>query len=176
MTFKEKAKKLFTLIFIDGLSGMALGLFATLIVGTILGQIASIGFLKATLVGKLLSSVASLAKTLMGVGIGVGIAYKFKESPLVTVASGACGFIGAFAADLLSLAEGSVASLAAISAGKPGDPLNAFIAAMIGIAIGHLVSGKTKVDILVTPIAADEIGRVSAIPITTATRMPIRIG
>ena len=163
MTFKEKAKKLFTLIFIDGLSGMALGLFATLIVGTILGQIASIGFLKATLVGKLLSSVASLAKTLMGVGIGVGIAYKFKESPLVTVASGACGFIGAFAADLLSLAEGSVASLAAISAGKPGDPLNAFIAAMIGIAIGHLVSGKTKVDILVTPIATVLSGSVAAI-------------
>ena len=163
MTFKEKAKKLFTLIFIDGLSGMALGLFATLIVGTILGQIASIGFLKATLVGKLLSSVASLAKTLMGVGIGVGIAYKFKESPLVTVASGACGFIGAFAADLLSLAEGSVASLAAISAGKPGDPLNAFIAAMIGIAIGHLVSGKTKVDILVTPIATVLSGSVAAL-------------
>ena len=163
MTFKEKAKKIFTLIFIDGLSGMALGLFATLIVGTILGQIASIGFLKATLVGKLLSSVASLAKTLMGVGIGVGIAYKFKESPLVTVASGACGFIGAFAADLLSLAEGSVASLAAISAGKPGDPLNAFIAAMIGIAIGHLVSGKTKVDILVTPIVTVLSGSVAAL-------------
>ena len=163
MTFKEKAKKIFTLIFIDGLSGMALGLFATLIVGTILGQIASIGFLKATLVGKLLSLVASLAKTLMGVGIGVGIAYKFKESPLVTVASGACGFIGAFAADLLSLAEGSVASLAAISAGKPGDPLNAFIAAMIGIAIGHLVSGKTKVDILVTPIVTVLSGSVAAL-------------
>ena len=151
-TVKDKAKKILNLIFIDGLSGMALGLFATLIVGTIVGQIAAVGFLKTTLVGKLLAAVANLSKTLMGVGIGVGIAYKFKESPLVTVASGACGFVGAFAADLLSLAEGNLASLAAISAGKPGDPLNAFVAAMVGIAIGHLVSGKTKVDILVTPI------------------------
>lgn len=152
-SIKERLKKVFSMIFIDGLSGMALGLFATLIVGTILSQIAVIGFLKPTLVGKLLSAVASLAKTLMGVGIGVGIAYKFKESPLVTVAAGACGFVGAFASDLLSLAEGSLSSLASISAGKPGDPLNAFVAAMVGIAIGHLVSGKTKVDILVTPIA-----------------------
>lgn len=162
-TVKDKAKKLLNLIFIDGLSGMALGLFATLIVGTIVGQIAAVGFLKTTLVGKLLAAVANLSKTLMGVGIGVGIAYKFKESPLVTVASGACGFVGAFAADLLSLAEGNLASLAAISAGKPGDPLNAFVAAMVGIAIGHLVSGKTKVDILVTPITTVLSGSLAAL-------------
>ncbi len=149
---KEQMKKVMRLIFIDGLSGMALGLFATLIVGTILGQIAAIGFLKPTFLASLLNAVASLAKTLMGVGIGVGIAYKFKESPLVTVAAGACGFIGAFASDILALAEGSLSALASISAGKPGDPLNAFVASTVGIAVGHLVSGKTRVDILVTPI------------------------
>ena len=74
-------------IFIDGLSGMALGLFATLIVGTILGQIATFDFWEGSFVGNLLTFVANLTKTLMGVGIGVGIAYKFKESPLVTVAA-----------------------------------------------------------------------------------------
>ena len=35
----EKVKKLLNRIFIDGLSGMALGLFSTLIVGTIIQQI-----------------------------------------------------------------------------------------------------------------------------------------
>ena len=160
---KEKIKKGLHLIFIDGLSGMALGLFATLIVGTILGQIASIGFVKGTFIGNLLTAVANLTKTLMGVGIGVGIAYKFKESPLTTVAAGVCGFVGAFAADVVTLAEGNVASLAAISAGKPGDPLNAFLAAMVGIAIGHLVSGKTKVDILVTPIVTVVSGSVAGL-------------
>lgn len=160
---KKKITSILHLIFIDGLSGMALGLFATLIVGTILGQIASIGFLKETFVGGLLAAVANLTKTLMGVGIGVGIAYKFKESPLVTVASGACGFVGAFAADLVSLAEGSIVSLAAISSGRPGDPLNAFIAAMVGIAVGHLVSGKTKIDILVTPIVTVASGSLAGL-------------
>ena len=35
-------KKILNHIFIDGLSGMASGLFATLIIGTILGQIGSL--------------------------------------------------------------------------------------------------------------------------------------
>ena len=83
-TFTKVAKQWLHRIFIDGLSGMALGLFATLIVGTILGQIATFDFVAGTFVGNLLTFVANLTKTLMGVGIGVGIAYKFKESPLVT--------------------------------------------------------------------------------------------
>ena len=170
---KENLKKLLKLIFIDGLSGMALGLFATLIVGTILAQIATVGALDETLVGKLLTAVASLAKTLMGVGIGVGIAYKFKSSPLVTVAAGVAGFIGAFASDLLSLAEGNITSLASISQGKPGDPLTAFVAAMVAIGVGYLVSGKTKVDILVTPIVTVLSGSVAGLlfgrPIASVT-------
>ena len=35
-------KKFFNRVFIDGLSGMALGLFATLIVGTVIQQIGSL--------------------------------------------------------------------------------------------------------------------------------------
>lgn len=148
---KLRVKKILNHIFIDGLSGMALGLFATLIVGTILGQIASIGFLAETFVGKLMAFTANLTKTLMGVGIGVGMAYKFRESPLVTVSAGVCGFVGAFSADLVKMAQGSLAALAPISAGRPGDPLCAFVAALVGITLGHLVSGRTKIDILVTP-------------------------
>ena len=37
--------------------------------------------------------------------------------------------------------------------GKPGEPLGAFIAAYVAIEIGAIVSGKTKVDIIVTPIS-----------------------
>lgn len=36
----------------------------------------------------------------------------------------------------------------------PGEPLGAFIAALVAILIGHLVSGKTKVDILITPLVS----------------------
>ena len=38
----EKVKKILNHIFIDGLSGMALGLFSTLIIGTIIAQIGDI--------------------------------------------------------------------------------------------------------------------------------------
>lgn len=40
----------------------------------------------------------------------------------------------------------------------PGEPLGAFIAAFIGIEVGHLVSGKTKIDILVTPVVTIGVG------------------
>lgn len=43
----------------------------------------------------------------------------------------------------------------------PGEPLGAFIAAYVAVFFGHLVSGKTKVDILVTPIVS--IGTGSAV-------------
>lgn len=33
----------------------------------------------------------------------------------------------------------------------PGEPLGAFIAAYVGIELGHLVAGRTKIDLLVTP-------------------------
>ena len=36
----------------------------------------------------------------------------------------------------------------------PGEPLGAFLAAYIGIELGHLISGKTKVDIIVTPLVS----------------------
>jgi len=162
-TFTKVAKQWLHRIFIDGLSGMALGLFATLIVGTILGQIATFDFVAGTFVGNLLTFVANLTKTLMGVGIGVGIAYKFKESPLVTVSAGVCGFVGAYAASLVDMANGTLEALAPISKGTPGDPLCAFVAAMVGIEIGRLVAGKTRVDILVTPIVTVVSGATAAL-------------
>ena len=38
----EKVKKALNHVFIDGLSGMALGMFATLIIGTIIQQIGNL--------------------------------------------------------------------------------------------------------------------------------------
>jgi len=125
-------------IFIDGLSGMALGLFSTLIIGTILGQF---GKLIGGEIGAYLIAISSIAKTITGAGIGVGIASKFKETPLVTVGAGVAGMIGAF--PVLN---------PEFVLGKPGEPLGAFVAAYVGIQIGSAVSGKTKLDILLTPL------------------------
>ncbi len=151
-------KNVFNHIFIDGLSGMAMGLFATLIVGTILNQV---GGLITGVVGTYIIYVASIAKALMGAGIGVSVAAKFKYSPLVTVSAGVVGFIGAFSA---SIVNGSFfTESGGIAVSGVGDPLCAFISAFIAIEVGNLISGKTKLDILLTPIVTIGVGTVVAL-------------
>lgn len=134
-------------IFIDGLTGMAHGLFATLIIGTIIQQI---GNLIGGDMGHYIFLIGKVAAALTGAGIGVGVAYRFKESPMVVLSAASAGMIGAFASKIL---EGSIMQGESVVAlAGPGEPLGAFLAAYIGIEIGHLVAGKTKVDIIVTPI------------------------
>ena len=134
-------KKILNHIFIDGLSGMALGLFSTLIIGTIIGQI---GTLVGNEIGTYLIAISSVAKTLTGAGIGVGVAAKFKQGPLVTVSAAVAGMIGAFPA----------LGMESFALGKAGEPLGAFVAALIGIECGRLVAGRTKIDIILTPLVS----------------------
>lgn len=141
-----KCRKIFDRIFIDGLSGMAQGLFATLIIGTIIQQI---GTLIGGSIGDMIFVIGKVAASLTGAGIGIGVAYKFGCSQLVVVSSATAGMVGAFASKLLAgtvLVEGTM-----VYAG-PGEPLGAFLAAYVGIELGQLVTGKTKIDILVTPL------------------------
>lgn len=144
--FMEKLKALLKEIFIDGLSGMASGLFATLIVGTIIQQI---GGLIPGPIGTYLVLIGKVAASVTGAGIGCGVAVRFKESPLVTLSAAVTGMVGAFASKLIA---GTVFVDGVIHLAGPGEPLGAFIAAITGIYIGRLVSGRTKVDILVTPL------------------------
>lgn len=148
---------IFERIFIDGLSGMALGLFSTLIIGTICEQI---GLLIDGNVGDIIVYISKVTKALMGVGIGVGVASKFNCTPLLTVSAGVCGMIGGFASKILdgTILSGSVISLAGV-----GEPLGAFIAAYVAIEIGKLIAGKTKMDIIVTPLVTITIGSVVGI-------------
>lgn len=139
-------------VFIDGLSGMAQGLFATLIVGTIIQQI---GTLIGGDTGTMIFTIGKVAASLTGAGIGVGVASKYKESPLVILSAATAGMVGAFAG---GIASGKVLVDGVMSFSGPGEPLGAFIAAYIGIEAGHLVSGRTKVDILVTPLVSIGIG------------------
>ncbi len=133
-------KRIFNRIFIDGLGGMALGLFATLIIGTIMCQVAEI--IGDNVVGTYLSFIGNMAKSITGAGIGVGVATKLKASPLTAVSAAVAGLIGAF----------PNLSLAGLTVGKPGEPLGAFIAAYVAVEVGVLISGKTKLDIILTPM------------------------
>ncbi len=142
----KKVKEILNHIFIDGLSGMALGLFATLIVGTIITQA---GSLIGGIAGHYLVIFGKLAQALTGAGIGVGVAYKYKESPLVTISAAVAGLVGAFASKIIA---GTVLVDGVITLAGPGEPLGAFIAAFVAVTCGHIVSGKTKIDILITPV------------------------
>ena len=142
-------------IFIDGLSGMAQGLFATLIIGTIIQQI---GLFVGGDYGNLIYMIGKVAAGLTGAGIGVGVARKLEAQQLVTVSAAVAGMIGAFASKLLAgqlIVDGNL-----VLAG-PGEPLGAFAAAYLAIEIGILISGKTKLDIILTPLVC--IGTGSAV-------------
>ena len=134
----KSVKKIANEIFIEGLSGMATGLFATLIIGTIIQQI---GTLIPGTIGSLLYIIGKMAASVTGVGIGCGVAVRFKESPLVIMSAATCGMVGAFASKILA---GSVLVDGNIVYAGPGEPLGAFIAALAGIYMGRLVSGKTQ--------------------------------
>ena len=139
-------QKFLSHIFIDGLSGMGLGLFSTLIIGTIMKQV---GDLIGGDIGMYISAFALMAQRLTGAGIGVGVAYKFKESVYVTLSAATAGMIGAYAS---AISAGTLfAENGALVLSGPGEPLGAFIAAYVGIELGHLVAGRTKIDLLVTP-------------------------
>lgn len=150
-------KKYLNRVFIDGLSGMAMGLFATLIIGTIIQQI---GTFVGGSIGDLIYVVGKVAAAATCAGIGVGVAYKFKESSLVVLSAATCGLVGGYASKILA---GTILSEGSIILAGPGEPLGAFIAAYVGIEVGHLVAGKTKIDILITPLVT--IGAGSAVGI-----------
>ena len=138
-------KKVLKEIFIEGLSGMASGLFATLIIGTIIVQI---GGLVPGVIGQYLVMMGKVASALTGAGIGVGVAQRLKASPLVVVSAATAGMTSAFASKIIA---GTVLVDGVMQFAGPGEPLGAFIGAIVAVYMGRLVSGKTKVDILITP-------------------------
>jgi len=150
-------KRILNHVFIDGLSGMAYGLFATLIVGTILTQISS--FIGGS-IGNFLFMFGKIASLLTGAGIGVGVACKFRASQLTTVSAAVAGMVGAYAAKILA---GTFFVNGTFTITPPGEPLGAFLAAYTAILVGMLVSGKTKVDIIVTPVCCIIAGSVIAL-------------
>ncbi len=109
---------------VDALGYMAYGLFASLIVGSILNMLGlklGIPFLSETL--------WPLAKAMTGPAIAVAVAYGLQAPPLVLFASIIPGAAGA----------------------ALGGPVGAFLASLIGTECGKLISKETKLDIIVTP-------------------------
>ncbi len=140
-------KKLLNRIFIEGLSGMAYGLFATLIIGTFIQQI---GYLIGGDIGTLVYQFGKFAAAMTSAGIGVGVACRFKESSLVVLSAATAGMVGGFAEKITG---GTVfTEEGALLLSGPGEPLGAFLAAYIAIELSRLIAGKTKLDIILAPM------------------------
>ena len=142
---KTKCKR----YFIDAFTGMSQGLFCTLIAGTILGQIAS--WCGTNAFATVLNYIASIAKTMMGVGIGIGMAHKLGAKPLVIFTAAVVGFIGAWSGSLVdALTKGTAFTL---SLGAPGNPIGSYVAVLFALEIVKLYAGKTKIDIVLVPLS-----------------------
>lgn len=118
---------------IDAMSAMAQGLFASLLIGTIISTIGKqLGI-------DFLVQIGDYASAVKGAAMAIAIAYALNAPPLVMFSLAAVGG----AADAL---------------GGAGGPLAVLIIAIIATEIGKLVSKETKIDILVTPIVTICVG------------------
>ncbi len=111
--------------FIDAMSAMAMGLFSSLLVGTILNSIGlkfNIPFLSETL--------WPICRDMTGAAIGIAIAHSLKAHTFVLFSATIVGFAG----------------------NKFGGPVGAFIATVVSTELGKAISRETKIDLIVTPM------------------------
>ncbi len=137
--------------FIQAFSGMAQGLFVTLIAGTIIKTIGTQIF-SGTAFGNFLVLLGGIASIATGCGIGVGMANGLKANKLVMFSAAVAGMLGAYAEPILTGKTLSEIASTTIAAAGPGNPISAYVCSLMAIEIGGLVAGKTKLDILLVPL------------------------
>ena len=111
------------LYFVDAMSAMAMGLFASLLIGTILDTLGD------QFHWDWLVTAAGYASSATGIAIAVAIGVSLSAPPLVLYSLCAVG-LGSYSV---------------------GGPLGSFFAVIVAAELGKAVSRETKVDILVTP-------------------------
>ncbi|WZX99530.1 PTS sugar transporter subunit IIC [Bacillus sp. FSL W7-1360] len=112
------------LYFIEAMGKMTFGLFATLIIGLMIRTFGEqSGF-------DVLIEIGQFSMDLYGAAIGAAVALALRAPTFVLLSAIVCGAAGAMY----------------------GGPAGSLFAAIAGVEVGKLVSGETKLDILVTPI------------------------
>ena len=152
-------------IFIDGLSGMAHGLFASLLIGCIINTIglyipglkdlvvnpwagfdwaaANAAKLNDAAAVNLFTSSKVAAYAVQGAAMACAIAYSMQSPPFVIYSCLAVGY----AANVL---------------GGGGGPLAVFFVTVVAVFAGKLVSKRTPMDIIVTPLTTIVVGVLAA--------------
>lgn len=152
-------KKILSHIFVDGINGMALGIFCTYAFGIILQQL---GSLITKDIGDFLITIGGLAIMLTGAGIAMGMASKFASPPLVALGGMLSGMVGAHADAIF---ESSIVSKVGgmVKLSGAGNPLGAFIAAYVALEVGQLILGKTQYDLLLIPLVGGGCGTITGL-------------
>ena len=162
---KQKENKILD-FFITTLNGMAFGLFATLIVGTIIGSIGSLFTSFSPEISKILKDTSTLLSCLTGAGIGIGVALSLKMDTLKTIVIASIGEISSY----FSLTTKFVSDGTIINTFKIGDPLTIYIVVIISCLLLKLIfQKKTPVDILLIPLCGIIIGLIFSILIRYPT-------
>ncbi len=118
---------------IDALGAMAQGLFASLLIGTIIGTL-------GTQLGiEVLVTIGNYAKAATGAAMAISIGYALQTPPLVLFSLAAVG-------------------MAANELGGAGGPLSVLVVTIFAAEFGKLVSKETKIDIIVTPAVTIGVG------------------
>ena len=118
---------------IDALGAMAQGLFASLLIGTIISTIGERAGLE------FLVEIGGYAKAVTGEAMAVAIGYSLHCPPLVLFSLAAVGH-------------------AANTLGGAGGPLAVLLVTIVAAEFGKAVSKETKIDIIVTPLVTIMIG------------------
>lgn len=116
-------------------NGMAIGLFGTLIIGTIISVFADIPGLETV------DSFAKLIKSLMGAGIGLGVALSLKKEGVSVVALMAAGMAGTL---IFSFSDGDFYTAQ--------DPLSCYVATLFALLGLSFMKKKTPVDLILIPL------------------------
>ncbi|MCI9149100.1 MAG: PTS sugar transporter subunit IIC [Lachnospiraceae bacterium] len=123
---------------IDALGAMAQGLFASLLIGTIISTIGEQAGVQ------ILVDIGTFAKGATGYAMAVAIGHALKCPPLVLFSLAAVGG-------------------AANSLGGAGGPLAVLVITILAAECGKAVSKETKIDILVTPFVTILVGSLLSI-------------
>lgn len=123
---------------VKSMNGMAYGLFSTLIIATIIGTIG--GFFNGTSgIYLFFNDISTILESLMGIGIGIGIAWVFKLEGLKLIAAAAAGGIASY--------------MAGTPGFKIGDPLVIYFVIIVTVeATKFVFRKKTPVDIIIIPL------------------------
>lgn len=118
---------------IDALGAMAQGLFASLLIGTIISTLGEqLGI-------EMLVTIGGYAKGATGAAMAISIGYALQAPALVLFSLAAVG-------------------MAANELGGAGGPLAVLVVTIFAAEFGKLVSKETKIDIIVTPFVSIAVG------------------